>query len=348
VTAPSVPTPTAAAQDGPYIRSVRVTAAVLCVLGVAVLVWAFYPSLAVFPGPTVLAVVLQLPLLIVGYWLLRLLRPLRAPSRTWSAAGVVWGATAATGCALLANEGLTGLWAKGAGVTFAANWSAALSAPLNEELLKLSGVVMIALAAPRALRGPVDGMIFGALTGLGFQAMENITYSLNAIPLFGATDPAGAVTLSAVVRVGLTSWGSHWAMTAVAGAGIGYLAARGLRRGTPPAIACLVVAMAMHLQFDAPQPAIFLKVLINFVVVLACYLWLRRGYIVRARAALTGQVTAGAVPEIEAPSLLARGRRRRRRLQAPPGPVRDEVAARQQTALDDIEQEAADSSGGES
>ena len=342
MTTASGPTPAAAAQREPYVRTVRVTAVVLCVVGAGVLVWAFYPSLIVFPGPTVLAVVLQVPLLLVGFWLFRLFRPLRAPSRTWSAAAVVWGATAATGCALLANEGLTGLWAKGAGVTFASNWSAALSAPLNEELLKLAGVVLIALAAPYAVRGPVDGMIFGALTGLGFQVMENITYSLNAVPLFGATNPAGAVTLSAVVRVGLTSWGSHWAMTAVAGTGIGYLAARGSRRGALPAVGCLVAAMAMHLQFDAPQPPIFLKVLINFVVVLGFYLWLRRGYVARARAVLGEQVSAGVVPRTEAPSLLGRRQRRRRRLQAPPGPVRDEVTARQQTALDDIEREAAD------
>jgi protease PrsW len=342
VTAPSVPAPAAAAAREPYVRSVQVTAAVLCAVGAGVLIFSFYPGLVVFPGPTILAVVLQVPLLVVGFWLIRLLRPLRAPSRAWSAAAVVWGATAATGCALLANGGLTGLWAKAAGVAFASNWSASLSAPLNEELLKLAGVAMIALAAPRAIRGPVDGMIYGALTGLGFQAMENITYSINAIPLFGATNPAQAVTISAAVRVGLTSWGSHWSMTAVAGAGIGYLAARGLRRGAAPAAACLIGAMAMHLQFDAPQPSIFLKVLINFVVVLAFYLWLRRRYVARARAVLTARVTSGAVPSSEAPSLLGRRQRRQRQRLAQPGPLREEVAARQLAALAGIEAEAAD------
>ena len=101
--------------------------------------------------------------------------------------------TAAAGCALLANKGLIGLWAKGAGPQFAANWSASLSAPLNEEILKLCGVIMIVLAAPRMIQGPLDGMIFGALVGLGFQATENVTYGLNSIMLSGATDPAKAV-----------------------------------------------------------------------------------------------------------------------------------------------------------
>jgi protease PrsW len=325
-------------------RWVRSTAVLLCVIGAGLTAWAFHRVLAVFPAATVLAAVLQLPPLILGWWLLRLARPLSAPARTWSAAAVIWGATAATGYALSANQGLTGLWAKAAGVAFASNWSAALTAPVNEELLKAAGVVLIVLAAPRAIRGPLDGMIYGALTGLGFQVMENFTYSLNNIPLTGATDPAAAVAISAVLRVGLTGLGSHWTMTAVAGAGVGYLAARGLRGGAPPAAACLAAAMAMHLLFDAPGPAlaILLKILLNFVVVLAFYLKLQRGYRARARGVLARHVAAGAVPAIEAPALLTRRSRRRRQRQFPFGPVRDQVASRQLADLADIEREAAD------
>jgi protease PrsW len=344
VTAASAPAqPTAMAPSDPMVRWARGTAVVLCVVGAGLMAWAFHRAPAVFPAATVLAAVLQLPLLFLGWWLLRLARPLSAPARTWSAAAVIWGATAATGCALEANGGLTGLWAKAAGVGFASNWSAALTAPLNEELLKAAGVVLIVLAAPRAIRGPLDGMIYGALVGLGFQVMENVTYSLNFIPLTGATNPGAAVALSAVLRVGLTALGSHWAMTAVAGAGVGYLAARGLRRGAPRAAACLATAMAMHLLFDAPGPglAILLKVLLNFVVVLALYLTLQRGYRARARAALARRVAAGAVPGMEAPTLLTRRSRRRRQRAVPVGPVRDQVRSRQLADLADIEQEAA-------
>ena len=344
MTAASAPAPpTATAQANPGVRWVRITAVLLCVIGAGLLAWAFHRALAVYPAATVLAAVLQLPLLIVGWWLLRLARPLIAPARTWSAAAVVWGATAATGCALSANQGLTGLWAKGAGVAFAGNWSAALTAPVNEELLKVAGVVLIALAAPRAIRGPLDGMIYGALTGLGFQVMENFTYALNNVPLTGGTNPAEAVVISTVVR-GLTSLGSHWGMTAVAGAGVGYLAARGLRGGAPRAAACLAAAMAMHLLFDAPAPgaAILPKIAINFVVVLVFYLKLQRGYRARARAALARHVAAGAVPGVEAPALLARSSRRRRQRLVPPGPVRAEVASRQLADLAGIEREAAD------
>jgi RsiW-degrading membrane proteinase PrsW (M82 family) len=344
VTAASAPAqPTATAPTDPVVRWVRGTAVLLCVVGAGLMAWAFHRVPAVFPAATVLAAVLQLPLLLAGWWLLRLARPLSAPARTWSAAAVIWGATAATGCALQANTGLTGLWAKATGVAFASNWSAALTAPVNEELLKAAGVALIVLAAPRVIRGPLDGMIYGALVGLGFQVMENFTYSLNFIPLTGSTDPGAAVAISAALRVVLTALGSHWAMTAVAGAGVGYLAARGLRGGAPPAAACLATAMAMHLLFDAPGPdlAIALKVLLNFAVVLAFYLTLQRGYRARARAALARRVASGAVPAVEAPTLLTRGGRRRRQRRAPVGTVRDQVRSAQLADLADIEQEAA-------
>jgi len=342
---PPAPAPVPAAaptRTGRDIRAVQVTAVILCLLGTALLALEFYPYLVVFPRATALAVALQLPLLLVGFWLLRRARPIRSPSRAWSAAAVTWGATAATACALLANQGLTSLLGKTAGVVFASTWSAALSAPLNEELLKVAGVVLIALAAPRAIRGPVDGMVYGALTGLGFQVVENVTYSLNNIPLSGATDPAAAVTISAIIRVALTGLASHWAMSAVAGTGVGYLAARGPRRGAVPAAVCLAGAMAMHFVFDAPRPPITLKVLVDFAVVLVVYLCLRHGYRARAQAVLAARVAAGSVPAIEAPDLLTRGRRRRRLRRARAGAERADVNARQQADIEDIEREAAD------
>lgn len=344
MTAASVPVqPAGPAKADWGVRSVRITAVVLCVIGVGLVAWAFYRVLVVFPAATVLAAIVQLPLLLVGWWLLRLGRPVSAPARTWSAAAVIWGATAATGCALLANEGLTGLWAKTAGVGFASNWSAALTAPLNEELLKVSGVVLITLAAPRLIRGPVDGLTYGALAGLGFQVMENFTYALNNIPLTGATDPGAAVVISTAIRVGVTGLGSHWAMTAVAGAGVGCLAARGLRGGGLRAAACLAVAMAMHLLFDVPGPGllVLVKVVVNVLVALAFYLILRRGYRARARAALARQVAAGEVPEVEATFLLTRRQRRRRQRHFPVGPVRDQFVSQQLAALAGVEREAA-------
>ncbi len=201
MTAATPARPAARATTAQSIRLVRVTAIVLCTFGAGVLIWQFYRILVVFPAPAALAVALEIPLLVVGFVLVPLVRPVRAPALVWSAAAVAWGGTAAAGCALLANRGLIGLWAKGVGIRFAADWSASLSAPLNEEILKLCGVLMIVLAAPLVISGPLDGMVYGALTGLGFQATENMTYGLNSIVLSGATDPARAVADSVLTCV---------------------------------------------------------------------------------------------------------------------------------------------------
>jgi RsiW-degrading membrane proteinase PrsW (M82 family) len=195
------------------------------------------------------------------------------------------------------------------------------------------------LAAPRIIRGPVDGMVFGALTGLGFQVMENVSYGLNAIAQFGATNPPQAVAVSAFVRVVITGAGSHWAMTAVSGAGIGFLVSRGARRGWLPAAGCLAGAMAMHLFFDSPGPATAVKVLANFVIVTLLYLFVRRGYMARMKAALAAQVNAGRLAGSEAASLLSRRNRRLASYRTPRGHDRELLAARQRellAGLDDI------------
>lgn len=325
------------------IRLVEMTAVLACAFGTAVLSWQFFRFLVVFPGAALLAAVLELPLLLVGFVVVRRLRPVRPPPLPWSAAALVWGATAAAGCALLANRGLISLWAKGAGTRFAANWSASLSAPLNEELLKLCGVVLIVLAAPAVIRGPLDGLIIGALVGLGFQATENVTYGLNNIVMSGATDAGRAVFESFAVRVGLTALGSHWTMSAVAGAGVGYLVAhrRGAAHGSVlAAVACLLTAMAMHLIFDAPEIAVVVKVALNFVIVLAAYLLLTSAYLARARWALAGGVAAGTISKPEAASLLSR-RRRRTDLHEAPLAERQLLAAQQGKHLAEVEREAA-------
>lgn len=329
--------------SGQSIRLVEATAVLACAFGTAVLSWQFFRFLVVFPTPALLAAVLEIPLLLVGFAVLRRLRPARPPPLAWSAAALVWGATAAAGCALLANRGLIGLWAKGAGTRFAADWSASLSAPLNEELLKVCGVVMIVLAAPAVILGPLDGLILGGLVGLGFQATENVTYGLNGIVLSGATNPAQAVADSFTVRVGLTALGSHWTMTAIAGAGVGYLVAR--RRGAAhggvlPAAACLLTAMAMHLIFDAPQLAEVVKVGLNFATFCVVYLLLTNAYVSRARHALADRIAAGTISRHEAASLLSR-RRRRQELDRTMAAERELLALRQASHLAEVDREAA-------
>jgi RsiW-degrading membrane proteinase PrsW (M82 family) len=325
------------------VQAVRITAIVACTFGTIVLAWQFFGYLKIFPAPSLLAAGLELPLLLAGFVLLRLARPVRPPGLIWAGAAVTWGGTAAAGCALLANQGLASLWAKGAGSRFASTWSAPLSAPLNEELLKLCGVLMIVLAAPVMIRGPLDGWIYGALTGLGFQVVENVTYGLNSISLSGATDPADAVTNSFVVRVGQAGLGSHWTMTAVAGAGLGFivLRVRGSDRGSvQKGAACIAAAVIMHLQFDAPYLPLFLKVIINFLLAGGLYLVLSNAYLDRARAALAASVAGSLATPDEAAGVLSRVQRRRQLWRLPAGRERELARARQQVLLAHIDAEA--------
>jgi RsiW-degrading membrane proteinase PrsW (M82 family) len=322
------------------IALVRITAAVVCTFGAIVLAWQFFRFLTVLPGDAAVAIAVELPVVAVGCWAARWLRPVHPPALIWSAAAIVWGATAATGCALLANEGLSGLWAKSAGPVFASAWSASLSAPLNEEVLKMCGVGMVVLAAPHVVRGPLDGMVIGALTGLGFQAAENVTYGLNAVALGGAVDPAAAVLGSAGYRIGVTGLGSHWAMTAVAGAGVGYLVRR-RRAGLTPAIGCLVAAMAMHVLFDAPYVPLLANVGLDLAAVATFYLLLRRDYMIAARGFLAEQVAAGALRNSQAADLVSRGGRRRAIRRSGSSAERDQLRAHYQRSLAELDAAAA-------
>ncbi len=327
--------------DSASVTVVRLTAAIACLAGLGLIASEFAGAVRVFPGPAVLAAIVEVPPLLIGFWVLRLLRPVRAPQLRWSAAAVAWGMAAAIGCALFANDAFGSVLAKTAGAGFATNWGDALTGPLDEEILKLCGVALIALAVPLAIRGPIDGLIFGGLVGLGFQAMENFTYCLNAITLEGATNPWAAVISTAAARLA-TGFGSHWALTAVAGAGIGVLVARG-RRGGWLAAALLLLAMTMHFWFDAPSlpvPGVaddLIRPAVNLAVFVTLYLILRRRYVASARGVLATKVGADAISQDAAGSLLSRRGRRSARHQVPHGLPRQRLAAWQQAELSRME-----------
>lgn len=233
---------------------------------------------AVFVAPTVLATVLLLVTGAIGWYLARRLQPLKRPPRGRCLAALLWGMTGAEGCAILANQGLTSILARTVGPAFANGWGALLVAPVNEELLKVSGLVLLALISGRYLRGPMDGYILGALAGLGFQIAENWHYALSAVELRGGVDGIAAVLWSFQQRVLPIGVGSHWAMSAVAGTGLAVLLTRRASLARVAAgVGLVVVSMAMHAQLDAPLSGGTLQAasLANLVIALAVYLVLR-------------------------------------------------------------------------
>jgi len=166
-----------------------------------------------------------------------------------AAAGFVWGAVAATGAfALLGNDAVMNLYAKRFGASFAFDWGAALSAPIDEELAKGAGIVLLLVLAPHLIRSPFDGLILGAFVGLGFQISEDISYAwIGAADAFG---DIGTAWQTIVVRT-LASIPSHWMYTAIFGAGLIWFVGRPqvpARRGLGAGL--MLLAMLMHGLWD--------------------------------------------------------------------------------------------------
>ena len=167
-----------------------------------------------------------------------------------AATGFVWGFVGAVGAfALLGNDAVMSLYAKTFGASFAFDWGAALTAPVNEELAKGAGVLLLLVLAPRLIRSPFDGLILGAFVGLGFQISEDISYAW-----IGAANSFGDVhaTWETIVVRTIASIPSHWMFTAVFGAGLIWFVGRPqvpARRGLGAGL--MLTAMLMHGLWDA-------------------------------------------------------------------------------------------------
>ncbi len=130
--------------------------------------------------------------------------------------------------------------------------SGALSAATGEEYYKALIVVLIFLVAPWWWRRPLDGILFGALVGLGFQIFEDIVYVSGAASV--NTGSMGALTLF-LDRVVLAGFFSHPAWTAFFGLGFGY-AVTAVSESKIKRIAAVVggfaLAWAAHAFWDLP------------------------------------------------------------------------------------------------
>jgi RsiW-degrading membrane proteinase PrsW (M82 family) len=167
-----------------------------------------------------------------------------------AAAGFVWGAVAAIGAfALLGNDAVMNLYAKAFGASFAFDWGPALTAPVNEELAKGAGVLLLLTLAPRLIRSPFDGLVVGALVGLGFQISEDVSYAfIGAANAFG---DVGAAWTTIIART-LASIPSHWMFSGIFGAGLVWFIGRPevpARKGLGAGL--MLTAMLMHGLWNA-------------------------------------------------------------------------------------------------
>ena len=167
------------------------------------------------------------------------------------ATGFVWGGIAAPfWIALPANGALLEIWAKVGGTSFAADWAAGLTAPLNEEFGKALGLVLLIGLAPRLVRSTYDGFVIGAFTGLGFQVFEDVLYVYN-----GAAQTYGANQFGTAVQMflfrGAAGIVSHALFSAVFCAGLMWALGRTPgERSVPRGVLTMLTAMVFHFAWD--------------------------------------------------------------------------------------------------
>jgi protease PrsW len=171
------------------------------------------------------------------------------------AAALGWGGMVATTTAIAGNGAVHDLLAKLISPAFAASWGPAISAPAIEELLKTLGVVVVVLVARKQVNSVVDGAVYGAFVGLGFQVVEDFIYAVNAVAIAGRGDHVGPVIVTFFLRGFLGGLWSHTLFSALAGSGIAYFVVRQNRplwRRLAVAFGCLLGAWAFHFVWNSP------------------------------------------------------------------------------------------------
>ncbi len=166
------------------------------------------------------------------------------------ATGFVWGGVAATfWIALPANTALLSIWAKLGGTSFAENWGAGLTAPINEEFGKAIGLILLIGLAPQLVRSAYDGFIIGAYIGLGFQVFEDVLYVYNGATQQYGVDQFGSSLQVFVVR-GATGIVSHALFSAIFCAGLMWVLGRSGERKVLRGVLTMLMAMAFHFAWD--------------------------------------------------------------------------------------------------
>jgi RsiW-degrading membrane proteinase PrsW (M82 family) len=164
---------------------------------------------------------------------------------------LVWGAVAATVLAGIANAGWGLVVARVGGAAFAAEWTAALTAPFVEESLKVAGVILIYLIARDEMDDMMDGFVYGAMVGLGFALIEDVFYF---IAIFGGT--TGGVLAGFYVRVVSSGFYGHVLYTGLAGMGVAYFVSRrgeaSFGRRLAVAIGLFAAAVGGHFLWNSP------------------------------------------------------------------------------------------------
>lgn len=190
------------------------------------------------------------------------------PEPWWCLAmAFLWGALVATGFAGMINTIVAIVFTQSYGKHTGELISAAVSAPISEELFKGMAVLGFFYFLRREFDGIVDGIIYGIFCGLGFAAIENVSYYARA-----AIQGNDVLTGTFVLRGVFTPW-LHPLFTSMTGIGFGLSRESSNRyvRALAP-IGGLAVGMSLHAMWNFLPTALGEQMGAMFVVWLLVWL----------------------------------------------------------------------------
>ena len=227
-------------------------------IGLGVLLWLLFIDVFLFTqsaGPGVAAVCALACLPTTAFALVVVRRMDRNHKEPWRLVLVAaaWGAIVATSLVVWGET----VWEQSAQHALVPgpglDTSLAFMAGILEELSKGIAVLLLFLVMRNEFDDVVDGIVYGAAVGLGFNYLESISYMTNVYSIFA---PEGAGGVAAGVqwygRQVLGLFFGHATYTAFIGAGVGI--ARQLpnmRQKVIAIVAGFIVAIAGHFAWDA-------------------------------------------------------------------------------------------------
>ncbi len=296
---------------------------VLLPLGIILLLDLLDDSLRSFPTAFALAAVLWTLYLVPWVLFLRHEDMYDPEPAKLALVGFLWGGFIATFVmALHANAAVISLVGKLGSPELARDWGASIAAPFVEETSKAMGLVVVVLLGRRHIRSLFDGVVLGAFVGLGFQVLEDLTYSVNAADAAGPGNEVHAAVGQFVTRGFMSGLWSHALYTGLVGAGVGYFLTRTDRsRGARIQALLLLAGSAwlLHFVWDSPlvngARASVITLLARFVIYPLVFVlalrWVARQRREELGVLLAGEVERGTLTE-EDVELLVMSRHERR------------------------------------
>ncbi|HEX6350376.1 MAG TPA: PrsW family intramembrane metalloprotease [Candidatus Dormibacteraeota bacterium] len=227
------------------------------ILGIALLLWLLVVDLFLFTGDAPLVALISalacLPTTAFGIFVVRLLdRNEKEPWRLVMVA-VAWGAVVATALVIWANTSVGEIAATSLVPGPGLDAFTAYGAGFFEEIAKGLAVLLLYLVMRDEFDDVVDGILYGACVGLGFNYMESILYMTHLYAIFADEGIGGfAAGFQWYFRQVVGLFFGHATYTALVGAGLGV--ARQLPRLHQRVLAIAggwLVAISAHFAWDA-------------------------------------------------------------------------------------------------